>query len=311
MNKLLIQKIIDLLNNRNRNNFHIYKNNGYINLLGLYQQAIFEETNDEEIMKLKIKNFKRVEFKSFDSKNLVGIYHLNEKKSKKWIVACHGFSSSKESSAIASYYFNKLGYNIFSFDFRNHGESDDALITMGINEEKDLLSALQYVKKVLKAKEINLIGFSMGAHTVNRFALSNELKKYNIKFAIADSPYFETNKVLKKIINSIGWSVIGNILDKLLVEIYKVYNNKYKINIEEDTLTYKLPLCKNTFPILYLHSKKDIVTDYRDSEKFYNLRKVLKVKDSLNIFQTGEHIRTQILHTEMYWKIVENFINKK
>ncbi|AUB31869.1 alpha/beta hydrolase [Spiroplasma floricola] len=311
MNELLIEKIISILNNRNRNNFDIYKNKGYINLLGLYQQAIFDQTNDQEVLNLNIKNFKKVEFKSFDSKNLVGIVHLNEKRSKKWIIACHGFGSSKESSAIASYYFNKLGYNIFAFDFRNHGESDDAIITMGINEEKDLKSALDYLKKNYKVKELSLIGFSMGAHTLNRFALSDNIKKYNIKFAIADSPYFETTKVLKKIINSIGGSLVGNFLDKLLVEVYKVYNNKYKINIEEDTLTYRIPLCKNTFPILYLHSKKDIVTNYQDSEKFYNLRKVLKVKDSLHIFQTGEHIRTQIVHTEMYWKLVENFIKNK
>ncbi|WP_338984613.1 alpha/beta hydrolase [Spiroplasma endosymbiont of Diplazon laetatorius] len=310
MNEKIIQKVIDMINNRNRDNFDIYKNNGYINLLSLYQQAVFEETKDEEVLNLDVRNFKRVEFKSFDTKNLVGIYHLNEVKTNKWIIACHGFSSSKESSTIASYYFNKLGYNIFSFDFRNHGESDDALITMGINEEKDLLSAITFVKEQLKGKEFGLIGFSMGAHTVNRFALSEECKKFNVKFGVADSPYFETKKVLKRIINSIGGPIIGNILDKVLEEVYKVYNNKYKINIDQDTLTYKIALCEKTFPILYLHSKKDVVTDYQDSEKFYNLRKVLDAKDVLHIFQTGEHIRTQLLHTEMYWKLVYNFINK-
>ncbi|AGR42328.1 alpha/beta hydrolase [Spiroplasma diminutum] len=311
MSDLIIEKIISLINNRNRDNHDLYKNNGYINLLSLYQQAIFEQSNDQEVLNLNIRNFKKVEFKSFDSKNLVGIVHLNEKKTNKWILACHGFSSSKESSAIASYYFNKLGYNIFAFDFRNHGESDDAIITMGVNEEKDLKSALDFLKKNYKVKELGLIGFSMGAHTINRFALSNDLKSYNIRFAITDSPYFETTKVLKKIINSIGGPVIGNILDKVLQGVYKVYNNNYKIDIEFDTITYRIALCEKTFPILYLHSKKDSVTDYKDSEKFHSLRKILNVKDSLHIFLTGEHIRTQVMHPEMYWKLVENFINKK
>ncbi|WP_342258952.1 alpha/beta hydrolase [Spiroplasma endosymbiont of Dioctria linearis] len=311
MNNILIEKVISLINSRNRQNYDLYKNNGYLNLLSSYQQAIFEQTHDQEILNLDIKEFKKVEFKSFDSKNIVGIYHLNKKKTKKWIIACHGFSSSKESSAIASYYFNKLGYNIFAFDFRNHGESDDAIITMGINEEKDLLRALNFVKTNFSSKEISLIGFSMGAHTVNRVAISNKIKKYNIKFAVADSPYFETAKVLERVINTIGGAFIGNFLDKILQGVYKVYNDKYKINIEADTITYKIPLCKTSFPILYLHSKKDKVTDYQDSEKFYNLRKVLKVKDALHIFLTGEHIRTQVLHTEMYWKLVGNFVDKK
>ncbi|QHX36854.1 alpha/beta hydrolase [Spiroplasma sp. BIUS-1] len=311
MNENFIEKVINMINNRNRDNHEIYKNNGYINLLSLYQQAIFDETKDQEVLNLDIRSFKRVEFKSFDNKNLVGIYHLNEVKTNKWIIACHGYSSSKESATIASYYFNKLGYNIFSFDFRNHGESDDALITMGINEEKDLLKAIEYVTQELKAKEIGLIGFSMGAHTVNRFVLSNKVKKYNIKFAISDSAYFETKQVLKRVVNSIGGPLIGNVFDKLLVDIYSVYNNKYNINIDEDTLTYRIPLCEKTCPVLYLHSKKDAVTDFQDSEKFYNLRKLLDEKDILHIFQTGEHIRTQILHPEMYWKLVENFVSKK
>ncbi|AUM62841.1 alpha/beta hydrolase [Spiroplasma monobiae] len=311
MNELIVQKIIEMINNVNRDNFEIYKNNGYRNLLSLYQQAIFDSTKDESVFDLEIKNMNRIEFKSFDSKNLVGIYHLNSIKTNKWIIACHGFSSSKESSMVASYYFDKMGYNIFSFDFRNHGESDNALITMGINEQKDLLCAIDFIKKEFGAKEFGLIGFSMGAHTVNRFALSNNFQKYNIKFGVSDSTYFDTKVVLKKIVSSIAGPIVGNILDKVLEEVYKVYNNKYKINLDQDNITLKIPLCDETFPMLYIHSKKDVVTSFQDSEKFFNLRKILGVKDTLHIFETGEHIRTQVAHTQMYWKLVKDFINKK
>ncbi|AGR41450.1 alpha/beta hydrolase [Spiroplasma taiwanense] len=306
----ITEKIVQILNDKNRNNFELYKNQGYKNLLKIYLQAIANEIKDEKILELNLNNFNRVEYKSFDNKNIVGIYHLNPKKTKKWIISIHGYSSSKEASAVGAYYFNSLGYNIFSFDFRNHGESDDAQITLGINEQKDLEATLNYLKENFNPKEIAFIGFSMGAHTLNRLALDINPKKYKISFGISDSSYFETEKVLKKIINTIGGPLVGNFLDGLVEDVIEVYNQNHNIDVKGNTPKYMLPLCKESFPILFIHSKEDKITDYVDSEKLYSLRKILNEKDVIHIFQTGEHIRTQISHNKMYWKLVEDFIKK-
>lgn len=61
------------------------------------------------------------------------------------------------------------GFNVLMFDLRNHGESAAAPpVTFGIEESKDLLGAVAFVKTrpEVDPQRLAVIGFSMGGNTV-------------------------------------------------------------------------------------------------------------------------------------------------
>lgn len=60
------------------------------------------------------------------------------------------------------------GYSILTFDFRNHGASDDGLTGVGLNEYQDVLGALEYLEghTDLAHAELGLVGFCMGANSI-------------------------------------------------------------------------------------------------------------------------------------------------
>lgn len=61
------------------------------------------------------------------------------------------------------------GYNVLMFDLRNHGQSAAAgPVTMGLNEARDLLGAIDYLlsRSDVDGQRLSVIGFSMGANAV-------------------------------------------------------------------------------------------------------------------------------------------------
>lgn len=61
------------------------------------------------------------------------------------------------------------GYNVLTFDLRNHGQSATSIpVTFGLDEAKDLLGALAYLRgrPEVNADKIGVIGFSMGGNVL-------------------------------------------------------------------------------------------------------------------------------------------------
>jgi esterase/lipase len=61
---------------------------------------------------------------------------------------------------------NRAGYSVLAFDFRNHGESDDGLTGVGLNEYQDVLGAVEYLegREDLADAELGMVAFCMGAN---------------------------------------------------------------------------------------------------------------------------------------------------
>ena len=69
---------------------------------------------------------KKVEFKSLDGTNLVGVFCSTKQESKGFILLTHGIPSEKDENGFhrnMAMYFAKNGYDSFRFDFRYMGES--------------------------------------------------------------------------------------------------------------------------------------------------------------------------------------------
>ncbi|AKU79489.1 alpha/beta hydrolase [Spiroplasma turonicum] len=305
----LIDNIFNLLNKKNLDSRDYLSKFKSTDIIKLYEEAIDNEIGNGFSLGVDYNQIQETSFLSFDEKLLKAVYSHN-KKNKVWVVSLHGYSSSKESSFISSYFLKKLGFNIFAFDFRNHGGSDHSPITLGVNEQKDLEFALSYLNNNFKVKKVILIGYSMGAHVLNRYALSSNFKKHKVVLGISDSTFLHLNEVLKTLLSSYVKIFNNKMSESIVKKLLEMYNKKHKIDVLEKSIISTVPLCKKTFPIMFLHSKKDVITSYKDSEKIFELRNQITSKDEIKIFETGEHIRTFIEHNMEYIDLVFKFIKR-
>ncbi|UJF35217.1 alpha/beta hydrolase [Paenibacillus hexagrammi] len=83
------------------------------------------------------------------------------------IIVSHGYAGNRlEKGLPALALCSSLveeGFNLLMFDFRNSGESEGTMTTVGYMEKQDLLGAIDWVKEH-KPGKIGLLGFSMGEH---------------------------------------------------------------------------------------------------------------------------------------------------
>lgn len=115
-----------------------------------------------------------VRFRSFDGTSLRGM-HLstpNPNRYRGTIVFCHEFGSDMYSCARYARPLIEAGFNVFTFDFRGHGESScrpkyKPLQWPSDKELEDVLGACSYVESTLEAEgkpvEVGIFGISRGA----------------------------------------------------------------------------------------------------------------------------------------------------
>lgn len=108
-----------------------------------------------------------VKFGSSHGLQLTGIWYHGG--SDRVLICAHGFAGEKTSKGRFTRLGEELspcGYNVFSFDFAGCGESDDALLTSG-QQQDDFRHAIAYAKS-RGMKRLALVGNSMGSYIALR-----------------------------------------------------------------------------------------------------------------------------------------------
>jgi alpha-beta hydrolase superfamily lysophospholipase len=304
-NKELARKIIKRLNDVRQ-----HKGIKNFSLLKLFSAALKEQGIQMKNLIPEKQTGEEVTFQSGEL-NLKGDVFRNGH-SRKWIVGLHGYSSTKESMANLIWPMYNLGFNLFLFDARNHGASDDALITFGINETDDVLAALHFLKKTYKPKSVGLYGASMGAFTADRVALTagaKWLKRHKVKFVISDSTYDNVYELMKNLIIT-NFPVAKGIATHLIDDIFTVYDEK-GIDLKTGNLKIDAIMCDKTIPSLFLHGRNDKVTSYQCSENLVGWRQDIKgAHDEIEIFPDGPHVRSFMVNEEAYIKKIKDFLQK-
>jgi len=90
------------------------------------------------------------------------------------IVLAHGYAGNRLMLLPEAQILAENGYGVFLFDFRGHGKSDDALVTIGDHERRDLSAAIDFVAAQPGVEKIGAIGFSMGAATLAQVAAQDD-----------------------------------------------------------------------------------------------------------------------------------------
>lgn len=143
----------------------------------------------EKIDKIMEKNFNIGKNNSIYAK----IYNYNEY-SKKVMIVCHGFCSSKDSASVQEIAksFSKLNIPIIAFDWPSHGQSEEIL---SINKCKETFESIQeYVQKLYPTAKKYLYGSSFGAYMLMLCLCNGNVK--NCECIFLKSPAIKMDKIL-------------------------------------------------------------------------------------------------------------------
>lgn len=128
-------------------------------------------------------DYEKVWFKTSDGLTLSGWFIQGKTATKKALILLHGYPADKGNILPALAFLHK-DYNLLLFDFRYLGESEGNYSTVGANEVRDLLAAIQFLK-TKGIGEVGVWGFSMGGAV----ALMGIHKAPEIKAVVSQASY--------------------------------------------------------------------------------------------------------------------------
>jgi pimeloyl-ACP methyl ester carboxylesterase len=253
---------------------------------------------------------KKVVFRAFDNLNLRGMFLVSRQAPARGMVLfAHEFSSDMYSCARYCRPLLTAGYDVFSFDFRGHGESSgepgyQARQWPSDREVNDMLGAIAYVEDWLERHgrpvEIGLFGISRGAGAAILAAQNNPA----IKAIISDGA-FSSDTTLEYLMRR--WAYI-------FAKVRFVYENhppqfwrflrwllfrecRRKLNCTFPSVRKAL---KNMAPgkaILFIHGERDSYIPVEQSQLLYDLAPGPK---SLWIVPGAKHNQSVVVKPEYY-----------
>src|SRR5690625_3047869 len=92
------------------------------------------------------RDFETMEMTSFDGLSLKGYYLKAEKPSNRTVVFAHGYlGHAFDMGLFGEYYYEQLGFNVFTPDLRGHGSSEGDYIGFGWHDRLDIIDWVQYI----------------------------------------------------------------------------------------------------------------------------------------------------------------------
>lgn len=104
--------------------------------------------------------FESVEFKATDGLLLRGVW-IPAPGSDKAVIILHGLGGSYDLDLYRAPALHEVDFNVLLFDFRAHGRSEGKRITLGYEERRDVLGAIDFLHS-RGMQHIGLLGFSYG-----------------------------------------------------------------------------------------------------------------------------------------------------
>ncbi|MCR8939322.1 alpha/beta hydrolase [Brevibacillus laterosporus] len=219
------------------------------------------------------------------------------------IIVAHGYRQNRLEQHLPALTlaksFVEAGYDAILFDFRNAGESEGSLTTIGLYEQKDLLGAIDFAKKRAPGHSIGLIGFSMGAATSLMVAGEDE----RVNAVVADcsfallSDYLSNNLPIWTRLPSFPFtSIILTVIPILVgaspkqvkpIEAVKRYGSR---------------------PLLLIHGREDKTIPYKESEKLYEA--AMHPEAELWLVPEADHVRCYTRDRELYSRRVLQFFDR-
>jgi pimeloyl-ACP methyl ester carboxylesterase len=166
---------------------------------------------------------------------------------------------------------NRAGYSILTFDFRNHGESDDGLTGVGLNEYQDVLGALEYLERRpdLAKAAFGLVAFCMGANATI-VALSRDPSRFSRARCLVAMQPISMSVFVRSYLRS-TYSRLG-LITLPLTERLRLWLGGHPL----DEMSPRDYVKDITVPTLYVQGRVDPWTELSDIQSYYDATRAQK-----------------------------------
>lgn len=143
--------------------------------------------------------YEDVSFETEDGIRLAGWLIAAGRETRAAIVLLHGFSWNRMPDLTEFVPWLQPEYHVLQFDFRGHGESGDAPITVGSSERRDVVAAVRFLVS-RDYGPIALMGLSMGASAA--IMAAGDLP---VAAVVADAPFAELHNPVENRMRELGY----------------------------------------------------------------------------------------------------------
>jgi uncharacterized protein len=253
-----------------------------------------------------IPDYRDIAFFDIEKEITLKGWYFKAGNSKNTVIFAHGYGENrlqfgnKTPDMIKTYLQNN--YNVLTFDFRNSGNSEGNITTMGYNEVNDLLGAIRYVKSSLGAENIILFGFSTGATS----CLLTCEKSSDITAVIADTPYMniesfvDDSLYMKELNLNLPEFIFKKTTSKALELITNINYSKY--DVSNNLSSVKMP------PVMLIHASDDTIVPVSGSSRFYSLISRNGNNNIIWIVENSSHLESYNKYTDVYIQKTLDFI---
>lgn len=212
------------------------------------------------------------------------------------VIIVHGYTVNQIGARKYMKMFIEKGYNILTFDHRNHGKSEGVMTSFGYHEKHDLYKWVDFVKS-RKTGLVGTHGESMGAATVIQHAAIDD----RVDFVVADCPFkdvrtefaarvWEDHKIPPYLILR-----IASLINRLSGNGW--YSSISPIKVINDFEA----------PIFLIHGLADTYILPKHSKELYEKRVENK---KLYLVPEAKHALSYLVNKEEYTKQVQTFIKE-
>lgn len=246
-------------------------------------------------------DFEQMEMTSYDGLELKGYFLEAEEPTDKTVVLAHGYlGHAGDMGLYGQYYYEELGYNVFTADLRGHGESGGDYIGFGWHDRLDYTDWIdQVIEKEGPESQIVLHGVSMGAAAV--LMASGEALPDNVQAIVADSPYTSVYELFEYQLNRMFHLPAFPVLPStsLVTNMQAGYTLKEASTLEQ--------VKKADVPILYVHGNADTFVPTSMSQELYDNT---KSEAEMVTFEGANHGEAFVIHEERYINELNQFLQK-
>jgi len=261
---------------------------------GEYSDEMFRSVNE-----MSSKSHKQVFIKSFDGLKLNG--HLFDLfPDRPIVIFFHGYHGSYLRDGYGTFrYCMSHNLNLLMIEERAHCQSEGYIISFGINERKDAVSWVEYVKGIMPADtKIILSGVSMGAATV---MMTTDLLESDPQVVcyIEDCGYTSPEAIIR--------NTAGNMFTPLskcypLAWLAAKIRGKFDLNSAAAITS----VSKISKPILFIHGDSDTFVPTPMCSELYNA--CTSKKKEMHIIPNAKHAIAALVGYDEYEKCISNYL---
>ena len=177
------------------------------------------------------------------------------------VVYLHGVSECRIVGLPMAKQLHDLGYNVFLYDSRRHGDSGGKYCTYGFYEKHDARAAITYLRDRpdLQVGRIGLFGTSMGAAVAIQVAAADP----RIACVVAESGFATLRSVFddyQRRMIKLPWHYLRNIVIK---------RSEYMAHFKANAVSPLEAVRDVKVPLFILHGTADTLINYRYSEAVF------------------------------------------